>query len=404
MVEKFAAPRAQNVIGVVLVAIVCIIRKMRQMVENNRLIGIDLCAGVGGMSLGFQQAGFDIVAVVDIDPIHMATYARNFPNTIRILNDLAVVTGKDIRKIANLNGNEIDVLFGGPPCGGFSMIGKRRVEDPRNQLLLHFARLIRELKPKYFVVENVKGLLVKPMDSLVDLFIENVNRAGYNTVAPIQVLNANDFGVPQRRQRVFILGYRQDVTTPTYPMPFNSDLPKPTIWDAIGDLPNIDQIDELIDNDVYTGELLPTKNTYARILRGQIRDPHDFSPVRSQSSSGISGCRRTKHRESTIRCFELTKPGSVEPKSRLYRLTKDGMSPTLRAGTGKDFGSYSAPRPIHPIYHRCISVREGARLHSFPDWFQFHETKWYGFRQIGNAVPPLLAREVANSIIVALNN
>lgn len=243
------------------------------------------------------------------------------------------------------------------------------------------------------------------MDEIVNKFVECVN-ANYSIVLPIQILNASDFGVPQRRQRVFILGYRRDMPSPFYPIsPYldkNSQSPKPSVWDAIGDLPNIDEIEELEDSDTYTGELPPTNSKYAKLLRGDIHDETDYSVARSVNGNGLSGCRRTKHNEDTIKRFSTTKPGTVEQESRLYRLSIDGQSPTLRAGTGKDYGSYSAPRPIHPVMPRCISVREGARLHSFPDWFQFHHTKWHGFRQIGNAVPPMLAKAVASSIIKVL--
>jgi len=377
------------------------------MEAKTRPIGIDLCSGVGGMSLGFEQAGFEIAAAVDVDPIHVTTHAENFPNCVGITVDLAGVTGDEILTMAKLEGREISVVFGGPPCGGFSIIGKRRYDDPRNQLLFHFARIVDELKPKYFVVENVRGLLIDPMTQLANEFIEEINRTGYSVVSPIQILDASDFGVPQRRQRIFILGYRKNLPSPKYPLTDNendcSQMQEISVWDAISDMPNIDDFEELERNDVFSGELPPAVSQYAKILRGEMEDPNDFSVTRKWNGDGISGCKRTQHKTETVRRFSETTPGTFESISRFYRLTKEGLSPTLRAGTGKEFGSYSAPRPIHPVYPRCISVREGARLHSFPDWFQFHKTKWHGFRQVGNSVPPLMARAVAKSVICALD-
>jgi len=377
------------------------------MEENTRPIGIDLYSGVGGMSLGFEQAGFNIATAVDVDPIHIATHTENFPNCVGITADLAGVTGAEILTLAKLEGKEISVVFGGPPCGGFSIIGKRRYDDPRNQLLCHFARIVDELKPKYFVVENVRGLLIDPMTQLANEFIEEVDRVGYSVVSPIRILDASDFGVPQRRQRIFILGYRKNLPSPKYPLTDIendcSQMQEISVWDAISDMPNIDDFEELERNDVFSGELPPAVSQYAKILRGEIEDPNDFSVTRKWNGDGISGCKQTQHKTETVRRFRETTPGTFESISRFYRLTKEGLSPTLRAGTGKEFGSYSAPRPIHPVYPRCISVREGARLHSFPDWFQFHKTKWHGFRQVGNSVPPLMARAVAKSVICALD-
>jgi len=134
-----------------------------------------------------------------------------------------------------------------------------------------------------------------------------------------------------------------------------------------------------------------------------LADPGDFSHARDHSNGRLTGCGRIDHTAEVVRRFEATKPGTREGISKFYRLRKDGIAPTLRAGTDGSRGSYSAARPIHPIKPRCITVREGARLHSFPDWFEFHSTKWHGFRQVGNSVPPLLARAVARSVYYALN-
>ena len=368
-------------------------------------IGIDLFSGAGGMSLGFEQAGFNIAGAVEVDPLHCMTHKKNFPDCVQIEADITQLNGNDLLKQCNLDpvNDEIDVLFGGPPCGGFSLIGRRLENDPRNSLILEFGRLIGEITPKYFVIENVRGILIGEMKKKVDEFISKVESFGYDVITPIQYLNAADFGVPQKRERVIIIGYKKGLKKPQYPKrKVENSEDYTTVWDAIGDLPNVDEIDSLRDSDLFTGKLAPSTSIYASILRGDILDPDDKSKTRVEISTALSGCQQTQHNKQTIIRFTKTEPGQIESISRLYRLTKEGVSRTLRAGTGKEHGSYSAPRPIHPINNRCITVREGARIHSFPDWFQFHQTKWHGFRQIGNSVPPMLANAVAKEVIKIL--
>lgn len=358
-------------------------------------IAIDLFCGAGGMSLGFEQAGFNVVAAVDADPVHAATHSINFPHCKTLHKDLTKVTGKELREVAKLGKRQVDVLFGGPPCQGFSSIGHRRQDDERNRLLNHFARIANELKPKYLVVENVAGLLFQNNSKILKNFLAQIKRAGYHYVEDIQVLNANDFGVPQNRRRVIILAALKSLPLPNYPTRTSSA--KWTVWDAIRDLPRIDNYQYLLENDVYRGRIYkPTE--YSRMLSKQFKAA-DISRKR-----GLSGCMRTIHTPETIKRFAKTKPGVKETISRFLRLDKDGLAPTLRAGTGASNGSYTAPRPIHPIHPRCITVREGARLHSFPDWFQFHPTKWHGFRQVGNSVPPLMAKAVATSLLKTILN
>jgi DNA (cytosine-5)-methyltransferase 1 len=228
--------------------------------------------------------------------------------------------------------------------------------------------------------------------------VANMTRAGYTVVEPIYDLDAQAFGVPQRRRRVFVIGWRNGEAPATYPEP--SGVAPPTVWDAIGDLPEVDDFRYLLHEDVCR-EPLGLASTYAALLRGDCRDPADRSTVRT-GSVGLSGCLRTVHSIRTLERFGRLMPGHWDDVSRFYRLAKDGVAPTLRAGSGPSNGSYTAPRPIHPLRSRCITVREAARLHSLPDWFSFHPTKWHGFRQVGNAVPPLLARAVANSVRGAL--
>jgi len=359
------------------------------------------------MSLGFEQAGFNVIAAVDVEKNNTETHAKNFPSCKTWCTDLATASGELLREKTEIGDRQIDVVFAGPPCQGFSLIGKRDALDPRNQLLLDLARLLAELQPSYFVVENVEGILLGKARNTLDDFLRRARGAGYGIVEPIQVLDAAEFGVPQRRRRVFVLGYRSGLVVPEYPTPRfpygdEAETERPTVWDAIGDLPRITDYEYLLEDDAYMGDLR-APSTYARMLRGEFRDPEDFSAERSRNGDGLGGCMRTAHTKKTLRRFGRTKPGSSEKVSRFYRLAKSGLAPTLRAGTGPAQGSFMAPRPIHPFQDRCITVREAARLHSFPDWFHFHSTKWHGFRQIGNSVPPLMARAIATSILQALN-
>ena len=157
-----------------------------------RPIGVDLFAGAGGLSLGFEQAGFDIAAAIEIDPIHCATHEFNFPNCKTICSSVTDIGGSEIRRLAGLGDQDIDVVFGGAPCQGFSLIGKRALDDPRNQLVFHYVRIVAELQPKYCVFENVKGLTLGKHASFLQELISALGEAGYDVTLPYRVLNAAD--------------------------------------------------------------------------------------------------------------------------------------------------------------------------------------------------------------------
>lgn len=368
------------------------------MVEKMRPIGIDLFCGVGGMSLGFERAGFDVVAGFDFEARNVETHTKNFPRCKTVQADISKLSGKQLRTDVGLGDRELDVLFGGPPCQGFSTIGKRHLDDSRNLLLYDFARLVREVQPKYFVMENVAGLMAGNAVKVLKSFIRRVKLAGYDVVEPVRVLCASDYGVPQKRKRVFILGARKGLPLPSYPDPSDYASEKPTVWDAIGDIPDLNEIKYLLESDVLKRQLGKSSG-YASSLRN---DTPPWENTADGHNGGLTGCMRTAHTATTIKRFAATLPGTCEPISRFHRLKKDGLANTLRAGTGPKHGSHTAARPIHPVYHRCITTREAARLHSYPDWFRFHPTKWHGFRQVGNSVPPRMAQSVASTITEAL--
>jgi DNA (cytosine-5)-methyltransferase 1 len=368
---------------------------------RRRPIGIDLFAGAGGLSLGFEQAGFDIAASVEIDPVHCSVHEFNFPLCASLCADATAIDAATIRKAAGLGETAIDVVFGGAPCQGFSMIGKRAIDDPRNGLLLEFVRLVRSLDANYFVFENVKGITVGRHRQLLDELIETFRQNGYDVLLPYRVLNAADFGVPQDRQRLILIGAKKGLPLPHYPEPLAS--PRVSVSDAIRDLPDIDLCDELLVTDSAQHLEWGQPSSYAAILRGEALDPADLSRPRRFDPARLTSSMRTVHTPLSQRRFAATNHGKVEPISRFLKLDPNGVSNTLRAGTGSDRGAFTSPRPIHPYQPRCITVREAARLHSYPDWFRFHATKWHGFRQIGNSVPPLLGRAIAQTLIQAMN-
>ncbi len=380
--------------------------------QTVRPIGIDLFAGAGGLSLGFEQAGFDVVAAVEIDPIHCAVHEYNFPDTVVISRSVAGLSAAEIRLAAGIGDSPVDCVFGGPPCQGFSMIGQRVLDDPRNSLVLEFVRVVAELDAKTFVFENVKGLTVGVHKAFLEELVLAFDKAGYNVRLPWQVLNAANYGTPQQRQRLILMGAKKGLPVPEYPTPTTNaadsrkpipDLPAgPTCGDAIGDIPDADKFPALIESDSVRTTAYKKPSPYAAELRCLTNDAWHYGYVREWQPGFLTSSARTIHTDISRRRFGETLPGSVEPISRFLKLSPTGLSNTLRAGTDGARGAFTSPRPIHFAHDRCITVREMARLHGFPDWFRLHATKWHGARQIGNAVPAPLARAIGQTIITAL--
>lgn len=377
-----------------------------------RPIGIDLFAGVGGLSLGFEQAGFDVAAAVEIDPIHAAAHKFNFPNCEVLPCSISNVSGAEIRARAGIGNRKVDVVFGGAPCQGFSLIGHRAFDDPRNTLVREFLRIVSELDANYFVFENVKGLTVGRHKAFLDELITEFEHIGYSITRPWRVLNASSYGVPQHRERLILIGAKRGLTLPNYPRATTRaagsgvdgfELPAgPSCSDALADLPEPEEFSELVDSDFAVADNWGQPNPYAKVMRCLDNDAWHFGYPRAWSPGVLTASMRTDHTDISRRRFAETAPGEVEPISRFFKLSPTGISNTLRAGTDAARGAFTSPRPIHYSKPRCITVREMARLHSFPDWFRFHQTKWHGARQIGNAVPPPLGRAVAAQIVAAL--
>lgn len=377
-----------------------------------RPIAIDLFAGAGGMSLGFEQAGFDVAAAVEIDPVHCAVHKFNFPMTAIIPRSVEGLSAAEIRLAAGIGARPIDCVFGGPPCQGFSLIGQRAIEDPRNKLVLEFVRIVAELDARTFVFENVKGLTVGNQKAFLEELVQAFDSAGYEVRLPWSVLDAARYGVPQHRERLILMGAKKGSQVPDYPVPTTNPaddrkpllgLPfGPTCKNAIGDLPDAGRFTGLIETDSVRTTAFRTASTYAKELRCQTTDAWHFGYLRNWDREVLTSSARTVHSDISQRRFAETAQGDVEPISRFFKLHPEGLSNTLRAGTDGARGAFTSPRPIHYGYARCITVREMARLHGFPDWFRFHGTKWHGARQIGNSVAPPLARVIGLCIAKAL--
>ena len=267
-----------------------------------------------------------------------------------------------------------------------------RQDDERRGLVGEFGRIIRETSPRYFVMENVPGILLAKARGVVEEFRQKTKSAGYNLAEP-WLLNSTDFGVPQRRQRVFMVGARKGLPLPKAPQP--SGLEPPTVKDAIGDLELLEkcQLRTGGEHDCRLGKA----SSYASLLRGDSSDDADQARPRARPLV-LTGCGRVRHTPAVEERFRSVILGTPEPISRFLRLHPDQPAPTIRAGTLSSHGSHTAPRPIHYAFPRVITVREAARLQSMPDWFWVDPTKWRGYMQVGNAVPPLLARAVATAV------
>ncbi|WP_025393532.1 DNA cytosine methyltransferase [Rhizobium leguminosarum] len=346
---------------------------------------VDLFCGCGGFSLGAHNAGLAPTVSFDIDPILTSSISRNFPGTKLALADLGKIDGSDIEAAA---GGQIDGLFGGPPCQGFSAMGHRREDDPRRDLLGHFFRLVSELKPAFFVMENVQGLGYKDTLPVLNKALCILD-GRYELLGPF-VLDAADFGAATRRPRLFVIGTDKRRCDSLSLDDIRAVTKAPaTVRDAIQDLSSSRFVADIEGFDTWEMDFDFESSGYARSLA---------SPDRR-----FTGHRRTEHTPQVVVRFEAVKPGTVDKIGRHPRLAWDGQCPTLRAGTGSDRGSYQAVRPLHPEEPRVITVREAARLQGFPDSFKFHPTTWHSFRMIGNSVSPIMAKALLEKVYERLD-
>jgi DNA (cytosine-5)-methyltransferase 1 len=359
---------------------------------------VDLFSGCGGFTLGAELAGFRSLVAVDVDPMLQSGYRRNFPRTRALQADVADLDGSDWRII--LRGERPEGVIGGPPCQGFSWIGKRRRDDPRNTLVFHFYRHIALLQPHFFVMENVEGILQAENRQILDAAMELLP-SRYRVVGPVSV-SASDFGAATKRKRAVILGYDPGFLAPI----IASDLDatgsqRVTVREAISDLPA--PISKAADKSdlgcspypILAGAL----SRYARTARSAPPPGLGSAEARDRLGGGlVSGVFETVHSNELHRRYLSIEGGHSDPITKSYKLEWDGQCPTLRAGTGSERGSFQAVRPLHPDEGRVITVREAARLQGFPDWFDFHPTKWHSFRMIGNSVSPYVSAAIFHVI------
>lgn len=377
---------------------------------------VDLFSGAGGLTFGFQykikkdrfvrNRQNNILFANEYDAQAAKAFHENFPNIPLIHDDIANVTPESIAKL-NINIEKIDLVIGGPPCQSYSTVGKRQY-DERAKMYREYIRLLGILKPKIFIFENVTGLLSMKNDNnepvlndIKNMFADIYGNGLLSYEIKQEVLNAKNYGVPQSRDRVFLVGIRSDLDSNCWTFPKQKygdeqgQLPFLTVENAISDLPNLNE-GETIDKYV-----LPPQNAYQALMR-------NGSVVLSDHFIGTYGDKIRTVIENVIqgegkRYFNnLVDEGIVDRKYYLTsgynntygRLWWDRPSTTVT----NSFGTPSALRCIHPLQNRALSTREGARLQSFPDWFKFCGNKYEKNSQIGNAVPPLLAIELAKQV------
>ncbi|KSV85615.1 DNA cytosine methyltransferase [Sinorhizobium sp. GL28] len=337
---------------------------------------VDLFCGCGGFSSGAELAGFSPTLAVDVDQILTSSFHHNHPRTRLAIQDIALLSGADIKREL---GERVGGIFGGPPCQAFSAMGHRRTDDPRRSLLGHFYRLVSELQPKFFVMENVEGLGYSDARPELEAAL-SILPSRYRLVGPL-VLDAADFGAPTRRRRLFVIGYDPSEVDSIAEIDLDEFRKAPTtVHQAIADLASASPVGTHDGFDVWQLSETALEGSYASGLRAK--------------DGRFTGHRRTTHRDDVVERFRALAQGEVDTVGRYPRLRWDGQCPTLRAGTGRDRGSFQAVRPIHPTEPRVITVREAARLQGFRDDFVFHPTIWHSFRMIGNSVSPVIAKAI----------
>ena len=363
--------------------------------DYNPLV-IDLFCGAGGLSLGAARAGFSMIGGIDNDVHALCAHAKNFPKTFHLREDVTELTGTAVLSLVEPPDGSLLGVIGGPPCQGFSNIGKRNLDDPRNGHFIDFFRLVNEIEPAFFLAENVPGILRQNYSAVVERALSLVSDK-FRVLDPV-VVAADAFGAPTTRTRVFFIGYNPDrmghLTEAVFQAPTNAELVR--VKDALEGLPVVVDPFWQKEPDGWQVSMCHGRGHFSSRLHGHIPknvgDPTALRRLKTECKS--SGTLGTKHSPPVSVRYAGLKPGEVDRISKSRRLDLDGFCPTLRAGTGPDLGSYQAVRPIHPTAGRVITPREAARLQGFPDWFTFSPSKWHSFRQIGSSVSPIVAEHL----------
>lgn len=334
---------------------------------------IDLFCGCGGLSRGFELAGFESILAIDMWNDAIKTYNYNHKKEVAICKDIRELNNKYLEKIANEN--EISGIIGGPPCQGYSTVGKRDINDERNYLYLEYCRIVEKVKPQFFVLENVKGLLTLNNGMFKEDIIKRFESLGY--IVTYKVLNASDYGVPQNRQRVFFVGIKNKKFK--FPKEFGYRI---STKEAISDLENC--------SSHYKCE---PKTEYQKIMRNRQNE--------------LKNNEITVHSEQTTLIINLIPDGGKIKdidekywKVRKYNKAFQRMNSNLPSNT-IDTGHRNY---FHYKENRIPTVRESARIQSFSDDFIFLGSKTSQYKQVGNAVPPLLAKAIAIAIDEQLNS
>lgn len=342
--------------------------------KSNKII--DLFCGCGGLSLGFEMAGFESALAIDLWKDAIVTYNHNRRNKVGICEDIHNLTDEYLESL-NRDGDIIGVV-GGPPCQGYSTVGTRDINDPRNHLYIQYCRVVERVRPQFFVLENVKGLTTLMGGMFKDDIYNRFTALGYKVV--YKIINASHYGVPQNRQRVFFVGIRDEEFT--FPAADESHII--TCSDALSDLPPLDDN----DGDYLAHDYLSApQNEYQKWVRN--------------GSQTILNHQITKHSEQTKEIISMIPDGGKIkdlPKEywaiRKYNKAFERMS-SQRPSNTVDTGHRNY---FHYSENRIPTARENARLQSFPDTFEFLGTRTSQYKQIGNAVPPLLAYAIAKAI------
>lgn len=355
---------------------------------------IDLFCGCGGFSLGFQQANFNIQLGIDLWQDATITYKRNFPHAVVLNEDIKNVSGKTISELLKIPADDIDVIIGGPPCQGFSVSGKRNEDDPRNVLYKSFVQIVSDIKPKIFVMENVPGIIRLFNGKVLENIISDFSELGYNVSH--STLSADNYGVPQQRRRVFFIGINREKISNTdefiFPEHTNGNstgVPLLTCKDAISDL-------DFVPDDRVVGEDIPYQLPAATAYQEQMR----------LGSTRLLNHTITLHTSRTKEIIAMVPDGGnyktlpqelwSTRKVNIAWTRMDSKKPCFTIDTGHN-------HHFHYKANRVPTVRESARIQSFPDKFEFVGIKTSQLKQVGNAVPPLLAEAIAREIKIILD-
>ena len=342
--------------------------------------GIDIFSGAGGLSLGAEWAGIKVSHAVEIDEKSALTYARNHPNTEIICDDIINIDPTFIKEAPF-------IVFGGPPCQGFSVSNRktRNIENENNGLFKEFLRFVKILNPEWFLFENVEGIVTFHKGETLKYILKQFKKIGYNTTHA--VLYASDYGVPQHRNRFFIVGNRKNIAF-SFPEPLNSTI---TVGDAIGDLP-------VLENGATYDKLPYRQDVEISEYAKKMREHSTFSMQNFVSHNTPLIIERYKYitQGQNWKAIPENLMQNYKNKSNCHsgiykRLIWDKPSIVI--------SNYRKNMLIHPLQNRGLSVREAARIQSFPDDFIFEGSIHYIQQQIGNAVPPILAQAIFEQIL-----